>query len=71
MSTAAAGPPPAKAAAPTELHKQKQDGYLLSESFYAGAIAGLIAETVMHPFDTVSHRAKVRQRKDSPLRISG
>jgi len=29
------------------------------ENLLAGAISGLIAETIMHPFDTVSHRAKV------------
>jgi hypothetical protein len=25
----------------------------------AGAVAGFVSETLLHPFDTVSHRAKV------------
>lgn len=29
------------------------------ETFIAGAIAGLVAETLLHPMDTASHRAKV------------
>jgi len=36
-----------------------QDHFENGENLIAGAISGLIAETVMHPFDTVSHRAKV------------
>jgi len=36
------------------------DAIAAAEMFWAGALAGLIAETIMHPFDTVSHRAKVR-----------
>lgn len=39
------------------------DSIAAAEMFWAGALAGLIAETVMHPFDTVSHRAKVRTKK--------
>jgi hypothetical protein len=35
------------------------DTFSGGENLLAGAISGLIAETVMHPFDTVSHRAKV------------
>jgi len=29
------------------------------ETLFAGGLAGLIAEVTMHPFDTISHRAKV------------
>jgi hypothetical protein len=36
-----------------------EDQFEAGENVIAGAISGLIAETVMHPFDTVSHRAKV------------
>lgn len=30
---------------------------------FAGAVAGVISDTLLHPFDTVSHRAKVRRRE--------
>lgn len=33
-----------------------------AETFVAGALAGLIAESIMHPLDTISHRAKVGMR---------
>lgn len=35
------------------------DSFDSSENLLAGALSGLIAETLMHAFDTVSHRAKV------------
>ncbi len=40
-------------------HEPREDN-TAAEIFWAGALSGLIAETIMHPFDTVSHRAKVR-----------
>ena len=35
------------------------DDFGNGETFIAGAIAGLVAETLLHPLDTASHRAKV------------
>jgi Mitochondrial carrier protein len=43
----------------TQASLQFDDHFDSSENLIAGAISGLIAETVMHAFDTVSHRAKV------------
>ncbi len=40
------------------------------ETAIAGAIAGLVAETIVHPFDTVSHRSKVSGRRRVEMRIS-
>ena len=37
-------------------------GFAVWETLAAGALAGLVAETLMHPLDTVSHRAKVHPR---------
>jgi hypothetical protein len=39
-------------------------GYAVLETLAAGALAGLVTETLMHPLDTVSHRARVHPRCD-------
>ena len=48
-------PPPAAAAL-------LGGGFAVLETLAAGALAGLVAETLMHPLDTLSHRAKVHPR---------
>jgi hypothetical protein len=39
------------------------------KSFFAGGVAGMIANSVLHPFDTVSMRMKVQ--KSSNLKYAG
>jgi hypothetical protein len=52
------GSTPSDGAAPSHGHS-KLGIFSDFESFAAGAVAGLVAETLMHPLDTASHRAKV------------
>lgn len=55
-SSPSSSPPPSPSSA---AGASRVDDFEASENLVAGGIAGLVAETIMHPFDTVSHRAKV------------
>ena len=63
-AAALAPPAPSAPAPPPPALPLLGGGYAVLETLAAGALAGLVAETLMHPLDTVSHRAKVHPRGD-------